>query len=111
MQAESRNRDSDGSRASFASRGLPLRFTCDGEELSAFEGETVAGALLAAGRRTCRHTDRRGEPRGLFCGMGICFDCVVHIEGQGSVRGCQTLVSQGMEVRTQRDVASWEMPS
>ena len=55
-------------------RGRLLHFTFDGQILPAYEGETVAAALLAAGRRVFRRTARRGEPRGPFCGMGICFE-------------------------------------
>lgn len=88
----------------------PLRFTFDGRELFAYEGETVAAALLAAGRRAFRRTGRRGEPRGLLCGMGICFDCLVRVDGRPNVRACQTPVAEGMRVETQRGAGSWEVP-
>jgi predicted molibdopterin-dependent oxidoreductase YjgC len=82
-------------------RGQPVRIEVDGEPLQAFEGETVATALLASGRRIFRHTPG-GSPRGLYCGMGICFDCVVEVDGESSVRSCITLVRPGMKVRTPR---------
>ena len=82
-------------------RGQPLRIEVDGEPVQAFEGETVATALLASGRRIFRHTPG-GSPRGLYCGMGICFDCVVEVDGESSVRSCITLVRPGMKVRTPR---------
>ncbi len=71
-------------------------------------GDTVAAALLAAGRRVCRWTGRRQEPRGLLCGMGVCFECQVQIDGRPGVRACQTPVAEGMRVETQRGAGSWE---
>lgn len=82
-------------------RGQPLRIEVDGEPIQAFEGETIATALLASGRRIFRHTPE-GSPRGLYCGMGICFDCVVEVDGESSVRSCITLVRSGMRIRTPR---------
>jgi hypothetical protein len=82
-------------------RGQPLSFFFDGEPLAAFEGETVAAALLAAGRRTLRTTALTGTPRGIFCGMGVCFDCLVVIDGEPSRRACITLAAEGMRVETQ----------
>jgi predicted molibdopterin-dependent oxidoreductase YjgC len=80
-------------------RGRPIPIEVDGEPVQAFEGETIATALLASGRRIFRHTPG-GSPRGLYCGMGICFDCVVEVDGESSVRSCITLVRPGMKVRT-----------
>jgi predicted molibdopterin-dependent oxidoreductase YjgC len=81
--------------------GRSLHFTFDGQPLQAREGQTVAAALLAAGRRTLRRTSRRGEPRGVFCGMGVCFDCLVQIDGRPNVRACQAVLAEGMRVETQ----------
>jgi hypothetical protein len=89
-------------------RGRLLHFTFDGQELPACEGETVAAALLAAGRRAFRLTGRRGEPRGLFCGMGVCFDCLVCIDGRPNLRACQVPVAAGMRVESQQGPGSWE---
>jgi predicted molibdopterin-dependent oxidoreductase YjgC len=72
----------------------------DGEPVRAFAGETVATVLLALGRRTLRHTDQSGAPRGIFCGMGVCFDCLVTVDGQPNVRACMTSVSSGMVIET-----------
>jgi predicted molibdopterin-dependent oxidoreductase YjgC len=71
----------------------------DGEKVQAFAGESVATALLAHGRRTFRHTEH-GAPRGLFCGMGICFDCLLTIDGVENVRACMTPVAEGMVIAT-----------
>jgi hypothetical protein len=82
-------------------RGRPIGFFFDGEPIAAFEGETVAAALLAAGRRTLRTTVVAGTPRGIFCGMGVCFDCLVVIDGEPSRRACVTFATEGMRVETQ----------
>jgi aerobic-type carbon monoxide dehydrogenase small subunit (CoxS/CutS family) len=77
----------------------PLTIHLDGEPVTAFAGETVATVLLALGRRTFRHTEQ-GAPRGLFCGMGVCFDCLVTVDGVENVRACLTPVAEGMVVVT-----------
>ena len=73
----------------------------DGEPVEACAGETIAAALLAAGRRTIRHTDKRGEPRGLYCVMGVCWECAVRIDGR-TVRACVTPAVPGLSVETLR---------
>ncbi len=83
-------------------RGRQFTFDVDGDPVVAFEGETVAAALLAAGRRTLRWTQKSQEPRGVFCGMGICFDCVMTVNGIPNVRTCVTPAEPGMVVSTQR---------
>lgn len=80
-------------------RGDPIQILVDGEPVKAFEGETVAAALLASGRRVLRHTPSGGT-RGIFCGMGACFECQVEVDGDPSVRSCVTQVRTGMQVRT-----------
>ncbi len=80
--------------------GKTVAVTVDGQAVDAFAGETVATVLLALGRLTFRHTDRLHSPRGLFCGMGVCFDCLVTIDGQPNVRACMTPVQAGMVVET-----------
>ena len=81
--------------------GSPMvTVTVDGDPVQAFPGETVATVLLALGRQTFRHTDHLHAPRGLFCGMGVCFDCLVTVDGQPNVRACVTPVHAGMVVET-----------
>jgi sarcosine oxidase subunit alpha len=72
----------------------------DGVETVAYEGESVAAAMLAAGRRDLRVSPRRGEPRGMYCGIGLCFECVLTVDGQRGVRTCQTRVRDGLRVET-----------
>lgn len=76
-------------------RGQPIEFTFNGERVPAFGGETIAAALAAAGRRTLRTTPRAKAPRGLFCVMGVCFDCVVAVDGRPGVRACMTPARHG----------------
>jgi predicted molibdopterin-dependent oxidoreductase YjgC len=102
MDAEQPRRLTEG-----IERGRPLRFTFDGAPVEAFEGETVAAALLAAGVRALRRSEKRNEPRGVFCGMGSCFECRMVIDGQMNVRACLTPVAEGMAVETQRGPAPY----
>ena len=78
----------------------PLTVQVDGEAVPAFAGESVATVLLALGRRTFRHTEH-GAPRGLYCGMGVCFDCLVTVDGVENVRACMTPVAEGMVIATE----------
>jgi aerobic-type carbon monoxide dehydrogenase small subunit (CoxS/CutS family) len=98
----------DSLRCAGVSRGRRLTFTFDGQTIAAYEGETIAAALLAAGQRVFRRSSRGDEPRGLFCGMGVCFDCLVCVDGCPNVRACQTPVADGMRVETQLGAGSWE---
>lgn len=82
-------------------RGAAIEIIVDGNPVPAFFGETVAAALLAAGKRVLRRTARHSAPRGLYCGIGICFDCVMTIDGRPNVRTCLTEVRPGMRVDTQ----------
>ena len=77
--------------------GTPLTFTFDGRPIAALDGETIAAALSAAGI-VAHRTTPAGAPRGLHCGMGACFDCVVTVDGQLGRRACMTKVAQGMTV-------------
>jgi len=78
-----------------------VSLTIDGEELDAVPGESIAAALTAAGRRTIR-VDKRGKPRGILCGMGVCFECRVSIAGGPPERACLTPVKPSMNVTTLR---------
>jgi predicted molibdopterin-dependent oxidoreductase YjgC len=78
-------------------RGAPVTVTVDGEPMVAYLGESVAAALLADGTATLR-TTRAGAERGLYCGMGVCFECLVMIDGAPNTRACMTWVREGMEI-------------
>jgi glycine/D-amino acid oxidase-like deaminating enzyme len=77
----------------------PVRITFDGTAIEALPGETVAAALAAADIVAVRQT-RSGAPRGPFCGMGVCFDCLVTIDGKPSQRACLTKIEAGMDIRS-----------
>jgi predicted molibdopterin-dependent oxidoreductase YjgC len=79
-----------------------IRF--DGTPMAASPGQTVAAALWAAGYRSWRTTRGTGSPRGLFCGIGVCFDCLVTIDGVRNQRACLVPARPGMEITTQLGV-------
>ncbi len=81
-------------------RGEPVEVRVDGVRIPAFAGETVGTALLAGGVLTLRRTRHRGRPRGLFCCMGVCYECLVTVDDGASVRACLTQVRDGMSVTT-----------
>jgi D-hydroxyproline dehydrogenase subunit gamma len=81
-------------------RGPAVSLTIDGRTVSAFEGESVATVLLAEGHAATRLT-QGGSPRGVFCGMGVCFDCLVVVDGVPNTRACVTWVREGMRVSRQ----------
>ena len=84
-----------------AEAGAPVAITVDGKAISARTGDTVAAALLAAGIDHCRATPVTGALRAPYCLMGVCFDCLVTIDGVGSRQGCLVPVHEGMVVETQ----------
>ncbi|UYN96345.1 MAG: (2Fe-2S)-binding protein [Enhydrobacter sp.] len=82
--------------------GASLTITVDGRKIAAREGDTVAAALLAAGIVASRTTPVGGAARAPYCLMGVCFDCLVTIDGVGSRQGCLVAVREGMKVETQK---------
>ena len=77
--------------------------TYNGEPLPAYEGETVAAALFAHAIYAGRLSSGVEEQRGYYCGMGICWDCVMIVDGRRSIRTCRVMVADGMTLETQRD--------
>jgi sarcosine oxidase subunit alpha len=71
----------------------------NGAAVEAPEGATVAAAVLISGAAAFR-TSVSGEPRGPLCGMGICFECRVTVDGAPHVKGCQTYCREGMRIET-----------
>jgi len=80
------------------SHGRPVTFSFDGVPVTGFAGEMVAAALLGAGIRALGRNPVDGAPRGLFCAMGVCQECVVLVDGT-AVEACRTPVREGMVVR------------
>jgi predicted molibdopterin-dependent oxidoreductase YjgC len=73
-----------------------VTFTFAGRTLAAREGQTVAAALATAGVRAWRTTRGGMRPRGVFCGIGACFDCLLTIDGRPAQRACLVPVRDGM---------------
>ncbi len=78
-----------------------IKFTFDGESINAITGQSVAAALLAANQRALRKTRFNNNDRGVFCGIGVCFDCLVVIDGITNQRACLIEAMPGMKVQTQ----------
>lgn len=79
----------------------------DGEEMTVRNGEMIAAALIANGKDIFRYTNERHEPRGLYCGIGRCTDCVMIVNGVPNVRTCVTPVEAGMKIETQLGMGHW----
>ena len=73
----------------------------DGVAVPVQEGQTIAAALIASGHRSWRRTRVGGQPRGVFCGIGICFDCLATVNGRPNERACLTVARPGDVVATQ----------
>lgn len=85
-------------------RGERINLTVDGKPIDAYKGETVAAAMLAAGIRTFHKSHKHQQPRSLYCGMGICYECLVTINGVHAQRACVTLVEDGMQIETCKEL-------
>ncbi len=80
---------------------VTCRFTFDGREMTGYIGEPIAVSLAACGVHAYRYTEKHHAPRGLFCGIGQCNDCIAVVNGVPNVRTCVTLLEEGMRVETQ----------
>ena len=89
--------------------GPRVAFTIDGAPLYGLQGETIAAALAAAGIAALG-ARRDGTQRGLWCGMGVCQECIVTVDGMPSRRACMTLIDAGMVVTTQGYAVSLPEP-
>ncbi len=90
-------------------RGPAVTIMLDGEPVTAYVGETVAAVLFAEGSAQTR-TTVRGAPRGVFCGMGVCFDCLVVVDGLPNRRACVTWVRDKMRVDRQHGLGPTVRP-
>ena len=79
---------------------MTVPIVIDGRPFAARAGDTVAAALLAAGRATFRTTPVAGAPRGPYCLMGTCFDCLVTIDDVADRQACAVAVAPGMRIDT-----------
>jgi hypothetical protein len=77
-----------------------VEFEFDGRSMRAPRGVSVAAALLLAGNAACRTTPAGSAPRGPHCMMGVCFECIVEVEGRGARQACMLEVSPGLRIRS-----------
>jgi hypothetical protein len=85
--------------------GSPITLSFDGRPIPAVVGDSVGAALTRAGVRSWRTTRRRGRPRGLFCGIGICYDCLLTVDGSANQRACLVRAADGMVVQSISEAA------
>ncbi len=78
-------------------RTKEISFQFDGVMINGYEGESIAAALLRAGITAIRNAPNTKTPRGMFCVMGVCQECVVSIDGK-TREACRTTVSDGLIV-------------
>jgi D-hydroxyproline dehydrogenase subunit gamma len=78
-------------------RGKKIEFYVNGNPISAYQGETMHTALLASGYLQLRKS-KKNHPRSVFCGMGVCYDCLITINGMPNQRACMTTVTEGAKV-------------
>ena len=91
------NKSASGIRVDALKRGRKIVFFVNGRSTTAHLGETIHAALIAAGYRRFRMS-KTHQPRGVFCGMGVCYECLVTVNKESTRRACVTLVEEGMEV-------------
>lgn len=75
-----------------------MNFTFEGRAYAGFAGESIASAMMRAGLVSLRQTRQSGQMRGYYCGMGICWECAVHVDGEGIVRSCCHPISEGQVI-------------
>jgi hypothetical protein len=88
------------------SAATPWIVDFDGRAVPTRPGETVAAALTNAGIRSWRTTRQAGRPRGLFCGIGVCFDCLLTVDDHPNQRACLIRVAPGMRLRSGADLGA-----
>ncbi|MEX2643347.1 MAG: (2Fe-2S)-binding protein [Acetobacterales bacterium] len=91
--------------------GTPVTFTFEGETVEARAGDSVAAAIAVAGGWPTRTTPVSGAPRAPYCMMGVCFDCLMVIDGEPDRQACMVEVRQDMDVRRQQGAAALPLAS
>jgi len=77
-----------------------VKFTFNGKPISCEEGQSIAAAMIAVGNRELRTTRFGDEPRSIFCGIGVCYDCVVVVNGVANQRSCLIEAKDAMKVES-----------
>ena len=93
-----------------AAEGRVATIDFEGERIAALRGDSVAAALLAAGVDRFRKSAVSGSERGPYCLMGVCFECLVEIDGMGNQQACLRLVRNGMRVARQDGAVALDTP-
>ena len=88
--------------------GKKLTIYLENEPIEAFENDVIASALWASGKRVSRYSPKRCDPRGLFCAIGYCSDCLMVVDGVPNTRTCVMPVKDGMRVSVQQGNGNWE---
>lgn len=81
-----------------AANSPKVEFTFNGQPLQAKEGQSIAAGLMSNGILAWRLTRKSAQPRGVFCGIGVCFDCLVKVDGLTNQRACLIQITEGMDV-------------
>lgn len=84
-----------------------IQIIVDGKPYFAYEGEMIAAALIANSIKAFRYTKHQHKPRGIYCGIGRCTDCIMIVDGVPNVRTCVTPVKNGMIIETQYGSGKW----
>ncbi|MBF0280121.1 MAG: (2Fe-2S)-binding protein [SAR324 cluster bacterium] len=74
----------------------------------AYEGETIAAVLIAGGRRIFNRSPKINRNRGIYCGIGLCYECVMVVDGIPNRRACRQLATPGCRVESQAGLGPWE---
>jgi sarcosine oxidase subunit alpha len=88
----------DDLRIKSVTRKEKIIINVNGKDIAAYKGETLLAALIASGYKSLKQSPLRGEPRGALCGMGVCFECIVTVNGRPNIRSCMTEVEENMKV-------------
>jgi len=78
--------------------GRTVDFTFEGRSYTGHANESIASAMMRAGLTAMRETRQLGEKRGYYCGMGLCWECAVHVNGEGIVRSCSYPITDGQVI-------------
>ena len=108
-EAPERGTSEGPSATGSSSDEAPETFVFDGRAVPFMAGQSIAAALVAYGVLSWRTTRHDAKPRGLFCGIGICFDCLVVVDGRPNRRACIVTAEAGMTVRSQEGTGRGEL--
>jgi sarcosine oxidase subunit alpha len=85
-------------------KSTAINLTINGNNVRAFEGELISTVLQVEGISIFNRKHKTGKPSGIYCGMGVCYECLVTVNGVPNVRACQTYAKDGMEIITSSPV-------